>query len=59
MGSVVARTGGIIGEVAALLRAAAEVAIAGGEERITPDVLARAAYRSPAERRQTVERELA
>ena len=47
------------GEVAALLRAAAETAIAGGEECITPDVLARAAYRGPAERRQAVERELA
>ena len=59
VGNVVARTGGIIGEIAALLRAAAEAAIAGGEERITPDVLARAAYRGPAERRQVVERELA
>lgn len=59
VGSVVARTGGTIGEVAALLRAAAGAAIAGGEERITPDVLARAAYLGPAERRQTVERELA
>lgn len=56
---VVARTGGTIGEVAALLRAAAEVAIKGGGERITPDVLASAAYRGPAERRQAVERELA
>ncbi len=59
VGSVVVRTGGIIGEVAALLRAAAETAIAGGEECITPDVLARAAYRGSAERRQAVERELA
>ncbi len=59
VGSVVARTGGTIGEVAALLRAAAEAAIVDGEERITPDVLARAAYRGPAERRQAVERELA
>ena len=56
---VVARTGGTIGEVAALLRAAAEAAITGGEECITPAVLARAAYRGPAERRQAVERELA
>ena len=59
VGSVVARTGGTIGEVAALLRAGAEAAIAGGEERITADVLAHAAYRGPAERRQVVERELA
>ena len=59
VGRIVARTGGTIGEVAALLRAAAEAAIAGGEERITADVLARAAYRGPAERRQVVERELA
>lgn len=56
---VVSRTGGTIGEVAALLRAAAEAAITGGEECITPAVLARAAYRGPAERRQAVERELA
>ena len=59
MGSVVTRTDGVIGEVAALLRAAAETAIVGGEEHITSDVLARAAYRGPAERRQAVERELA
>ena len=56
---VVARTGGTIGEVAALLRAAAETAIQGGEECITPAVLARAAYRGPGERRAAVERELA
>lgn len=56
---VVSRTGGTIGEVAALLRAAAEAAIQGGEECITPAVLARAAYCGPAERRQAVERELA
>ena len=59
IGSVVARTGGTIGEVAALLRAAAEAAIAGGEECITQDVLARSDYRGPAERRRAVERELA
>ena len=57
--SVVARTGGTIGEMAALLRAGAEAAVHGGAERITPGVLARAAYLSPAERRQSVERELA
>lgn len=56
---VVSRTGGTIGEVGAFLRSAAEVAIVGGEECVTPDVLARAAYRGPAERRQAVERELA
>ena len=59
VGSVVTRTDGVIGEVAALLRAAAETAIVAGEERITPDVLARAVYRGPEERRQAVERELA
>jgi hypothetical protein len=56
---VVARTGGTIGEVAALLRAAAEAAILGGEERINQDVLARAAYRGPGERRRVIEQELA
>ena len=56
---VVSRTGGTIGEVGAFLRSAAEAAIVGGEECVTPDVLARAAYRGPAERRQAVERELA
>jgi len=59
VGSIVARTGGTIGEMAAFLRAAASAAIEGGEECITPDVLARAGYRGPAERRQAVERELA
>ena len=56
---VVARTGGTIGEVAALLRAAAAAAITGGEERVTAAVLARAAYRGPGERRDAVGRELA
>ncbi len=56
---VVARTGGTIGKVAALLRAAAEAAITGGEECITPAVLARSTYRGPGERRDAVERELA
>lgn len=56
---VIARTGGTIGEVAALLRAAAEVAIQGGEESITRDILGRASYLGPGERRQAVERALA
>jgi len=56
---VIARTGGTIGEVAALIRAAAETAIQGREERITQDVLDRAAYLGPSERRQAVERALA
>jgi hypothetical protein len=56
---VIARTGGTIGEMAALLRAAAEIAIQGGEERITQDVLDRAIYLGPSERRQAVERALA
>ena len=54
-----APTSGMIGEMAALLRNAAEAAITGGEERITPAVLARASYRGPGERRDAVERELA
>jgi hypothetical protein len=57
--SVIARTGGTIGEIAALLRSAAETAILGGEESITPGVLDRAAYLGPGERRQAIERELA
>ena len=45
--------------MAALIRAAAETAIQGGEERISQDVLDRAIYLGPSERRQTVERALA
>ena len=56
---VIARTGGTIGEVAALMRAAATTAIQGGEERITAGVLDRTAYLGPGERRLIVERELA
>jgi hypothetical protein len=56
---VIARTGGTIGEVAALLRAAAGAAIHGGDECITAGALDRAAYLGPSERRRTVERELA
>ena len=56
---VVTRTGGTIGEMAAFLRAAAEAAILGGEERITGSMLDRAAYCGPAERRQAIERALA
>lgn len=56
---VVARTGGTIGEIAALLRAAAEAAILGGEEYITDGALERAAYLGPGERREVVERALA
>lgn len=59
MRGVVARTGGTIGEMAALVRASAEAAIVGGEEQITPYVLARSSYRGPAERRRAVEQELA
>lgn len=55
---VIARTGGTIGEMAALIRAAAETAIQDGEERITRDVLDRAIYLGPSERRQAVERAL-
>ena len=56
--SVITRTDGTIGEIAALLRAAAVAAIQGGEESITAAVLDRADYRGPGERRKTVEREL-
>ncbi len=56
--SVIARTGGTIGEMAALLRIAAAAAIQGGEESITAAVLDRATYLGPGERRQAVEREL-
>ncbi len=56
--SVIARTGGTIGEMAALLRIAAAAAIQGGEESITAAVLNRAAYLGPGERREAVEREL-
>lgn len=56
---VIARTGGTIGEVAALMRAAAATAIQGGEERITAGVLDRTTYLGPGERRLIVERELA
>lgn len=56
---VIARTGGTIGEIAALIRAAAETARQGGEEWITQDVLDRAIYLGPSERRQAVERALA
>jgi len=55
---VIARTDGTIGEMAALLRAAAEAATQGGEEGITAAALDRADYAGPGERRQAIEREL-
>ena len=47
------------GSAAALMRAAAEAAVTGGEECIAAGVLARAAHRGPGERRDAVGRELA
>lgn len=56
---VVGRTGGTIGEILALLRAAAVSAIESGEEAITARTLAEAAYLGPIERRTYMERDLA
>ncbi len=53
------RTGGVIGEVLSLLRAAAVTAIENGNERITAAVLADAGYLGPEERRARLERDLA
>ena len=55
---IVARTGGTIGEMMALLRAAAVTAIASGEEAITRPVLEQSGYFGPSERRARLDREL-
>ena len=56
--TVLTRSGGTIGEITALLRAAA-VAAVGTDEAITERTLELAEYRGPAERRHAVEHELA
>lgn len=56
--AIVTRTGGTIGEIMALVRAAAVVAIESGAEAITQQALDAAAYHGPGERRARLEREL-
>lgn len=56
--AIVARSGGTIGEIMALVRAAAVAAIENGKETITARTLDQAAYQGPGERRATLEREL-
>jgi Bacterial TniB protein len=56
---VLYRSEGTIGEITQLLSAAAIAAIQSGEEAITSKMLQMADYRSPSERRQTFEREVA
>jgi hypothetical protein len=55
---VLARTEGTIGEIAALLAAAAVAAIDSGIESLQASTLAMAAYRGPSERRRVFERDL-
>lgn len=52
------RSEGTIGELAALLTAAATTAITSGEEAINSETLAAADYRGPSKRRRTFERAL-
>jgi hypothetical protein len=52
------RSEGTIGELAALLTAAATVAITSGDEAITTETLEAADYRGPSERRRAFERAL-
>lgn len=56
--TIVTRSGGTIGEIMALIRAAAVAAIESDTEAITPRILDEAAYRGPGERRAQLEREL-
>jgi Bacterial TniB protein len=56
--AIVARSGGTIGEIMALMRAAAVAAIESGVEAITAGALDEAAYRGPGERRAQLERDL-
>lgn len=56
--AIVARSGGTIGEILALMRAAAVVAIENGSEAIDVCALDQAAYRGPGERRAQLERDL-
>lgn len=53
---LIERSEGTIGELTALLTAAATVAITSGEEAITADTLEAADYRGPSERRRIFER---
>lgn len=53
---VLARTGGTIGEIAALLRSAAVAAVESGEEAINQRSLQLMKYRGPAERRRLTEK---
>ena len=55
---LIERSEGTIGELAALLGAAAEVAITSGEDAITAATLEAADYRGPSERRRAFERAL-
>lgn len=53
---ILARTGGTIGEIAALLRSAAVAAVESGEETINQRSLHLMKYRGPAERRRLTEK---
>jgi hypothetical protein len=54
--TIVARSGGTIGEILALVRAAAVAAIENGEEAITGRAIDQAVYRGPGERRAQLDR---
>jgi len=56
--AIISRTGGHIGEILALLRAAAIIAIETGEEEINDRALRTAHYKGPLERRTIIERRL-
>jgi hypothetical protein len=56
--TIVTRSGGTIGEITALVRAAAVATIASGEEALTACSLEAAAYRGPGERRARLDRDL-
>jgi len=56
--AIVARSGGTIGEILSLMRAAGVAAIESGEEAISPRILDAAAYQGPDERRFHLERHL-
>ena len=56
--TIIARSGGTIGEILNLVRASAVAAIETGEEAITPRALENAVYRGPEERRAALERDL-
>jgi hypothetical protein len=56
--TIVARSGGTIGEILAFVRAAAVAAIESGAEAITGRALDQAAYRGPGERRAQLDRDV-